>query len=270
MDPLEPFVVEDDPAPDPMYEERARELDDAAIGMCEPIDAEPSPAAPSGEIQVFDPSTGVVTTVIDAKHILACAGLVDPACEDVDAALGDAPFAGLVTFASQAAALLAVVREADNRVREELPFRLDRRSSWTVREAGHTINAPSPEAGTTAYNSELLRDALAALVAGQVIEQEAADRALEVVTPPARVSYALLRELLDALHGGLDMPVEERLRGALHDLLAKEPEPALVQKHAGIKALCKLAAAREAIEACQVELTPPVRRATVKPILRSS
>jgi hypothetical protein len=50
----------------------------------------------------------------------------------------------------------------------------------------------------------------------------------------------------------------------VENLLAGEPEPTYKVKAAGVKALCKLPAAQAAIEACQVPVEPPRRRATVK------
>jgi hypothetical protein len=222
--------------------------------------------ATAGEIQLLDPHTGVVAPVVDARHLLAVAGLVDPACEDIEAALKDAPMADLVCFATRAALLASVVREADNAVRYELPLRLDKGGCWTNRDHGALVESPSPEAGTRAYDSALLHEALARLVDDGIIEPEAAAKALEVVPAPASVSYDDLRLILAGLDGELDQPGYLELRESVAALIAFEPEPRLQQRPGGIKALLKLKAARPAIEACEVQLTPPRRRATVKPL----
>ncbi len=224
------------------------------------------PASPAGAIQVFDPYTGVIEAAVDARRLLSCAGLVPPHCEDIEAALADVPFEALVTFAAKAAELASVVKEADNAVRHQLPLRLDARGKWTVRECGYVVESPSETAGTSGYDSLLLRSACGRLVDEGVIEQEAADRALEVVPVPALVPYATLRLILDALDGELDQPGYVDLREQIAVRILDEPEPRLVQHRSGIAALLKLKAARPVIEACEVELTPPRRRATVKPI----
>ena len=67
----------------------------------------------------------------------------------------------------------------------DLVRRLDRRGSWTYRENGLEVKSSSPEAGTVAYDSTRLFVALADLVDAAKIDREAADNALEWVTPTA-------------------------------------------------------------------------------------
>ncbi len=272
MSEVAPFVVEDGWSGAPVVLHRSDEAEDlgglvaaAARVVARGEQAASAAVPPSGEIQLFDPSTGVVTAAVDARRLLSCAGLVDPDCEDIEAALADVPFEALVTFAAKAAELASVVKEADNAVRHHLPLRLDKLGEWTVRAVGYVVNSPSETAGTSGYDSALLRSACGRLVDEGVIEQEAADRALEVVPVPALVPYAMLRLILDALDGELDQPGYAELREQIGVKILDEPEPRLVQHRSGIVALRKLRAARPVIEACEVPLTPPRRKATVKP-----
>ncbi len=207
------------------------------------------------DLQIMEPSGEL--KAIDAGSLLAAAGIL---------AVDEAATVDLAEFDANVAHLKRIADEARATVGDELVRRLDRRGSWTVREHGYEIKSSSPEAGTTGFDSGLLHDALARLVDDGVIEREAASRALEVVEPSVLVPCSLLRDLRDALDGEHDMDHEDRLRLTLGELLRDEPEPRLVQHRAGINALLKVPAARVAVQACEISLTPPRRKATVKPI----
>lgn len=203
--------------------------------------------------QVLSPS-GEVIRLITAEHLLQAAGIDDPR---------RASTAELAAFSDSADHLTGIAREAKGIVSDELVRTLDRSGSWTRRVDGFVIKAPSPEAGTTAYDTDTLREVLAALVATDVIDQEGADAALEPV--PGTVAFTLeeLMRILTALDGEADQPVHESAQDLVAHALSMVPATTYRQKHAGIKALLKVPAAREAIEACRVEVEPPKRKATV-------
>lgn len=117
----------------------------------------------------------------------------------------------------------SLIAEAEQAASDELVGRLDASASWTRHEGEFTIKAPSPSAGTEAYDTAMLDDALCDLVAEGTIDLKAASAALEVV----------------------------------------HPKPFFKQHARGIAALLKLPAAREAIEACKTTVDPPARKVKV-------
>jgi hypothetical protein len=121
----------------------------------------------------------------------------------------------------------SLLNEAVNAVSDELVKRLDKRGKWTLEVDGLKVTAPSPDAGTTGYDIDALRSALGKLLDAEVIDVDGAYSAIERVAPPP-------------------------------------PQPYWKVKQAGVKALLKLPAAREAIEACRVPVDPPVRKAKVQ------
>lgn len=159
---------------------------------------------------------GEVIQLVSAEHLLQVAGITDLRVADTDQ---------LASFTDDTDHLAAIAREAKGMVSEELVRRLDRRGKWTLHAAGFTITAPSPAAGTVAYDTGLLASALEALLKEDLIDREAADAALEEVTP----------------------------------------DPYLKQKPGGIKALLKMGGrVADAIVACGVAGDPPRRTARVK------
>lgn len=164
--------------------------------------------------QVLSPA-GELVRLVSADDLLHAAGLHDLTTADAEQ---------LAAFTDNADHLTAIAREAKVRVGGELVDRMDRRGKWTFHVGEFDITAPSPDAGATAYDTDMLVAALERLVSDGVIDREAMDAAVELVTP----------------------------------------EPYRKQKAAGIKALLKVPAARDAVEACRVEVEPPRRTAKVK------
>lgn len=117
----------------------------------------------------------------------------------------------------------SLLNEAKGMLSDELVSRLDKRGKWTLEVEGLKVTAPSPDAGTVSYDPVKLHFALRDLHLTGVIDSEAREATEEWV----------------------------------------KPEPYYKVKLAGVKALLKLPAAREAIEACRVETTPAPRKAKV-------
>lgn len=162
---------------------------------------------------------GEPVRLVAAEHLLHAAGLEDPTTAEVEQ---------LAQFADNADHLVAIAREAKGTVSEELIRRLDRRGRWTLHEAGWTITAPSPEAGTVRYDNEQLAATVERLVQQDLIDPEAGLAAIEWFQPPP-------------------------------------PAPYWKQKPAGIKALLKRGGEiAEAIDACRVPAEPPKRAAKIK------
>lgn len=206
-------------------------------------------------LALINRSTGQLVEAVDATRLLAAAGITDPR---------GAETRDLAAFSDDAAVLKRIAAEAQAVAGEEMIRRMDQRASWTLHEEGYTIKAPSPEAGTTAYDVDMLHDALMELQRDGVIDAEGAAGALEESMTTAPVPYDLLRDTLEVLDGDVNPPVVERVAAALIDLLDAEPEPTYRPRLSGIKALMKVPAARERIEACIVKTDPPRRVARVK------
>lgn len=160
---------------------------------------------------------GEVVDAVDAGTLLMAAGI-----GDVDIATND----DLARFVDRATDLRHIATEAQSIASDELVRRMDHDGRWTLRTPTHEVKAPSPEAGTVAYDLKKLIDALDALVGQDAISKEAAHAAVELVCP----------------------------------------EPFYRQKAAGINALLKIPAAQEAIKACRVPAVPPRRQAKVRRI----
>ncbi len=205
-------------------------------------------------LQLID-SAGEVLALVDSTRLLAAAGIHD---------VRDTEVVELAEFTENAAELKRIADEAQGIVSDELVRRLDMNGRWTLRDGGFEIRAASPEAGTVGYDHEPLVAAVTALVADGVISQTAADAAVAPVKPPAEVPWPLLYRAVEALCGGLDMHEEDALARAFESILDGEPATTYRQRHAGIQALLKIPAAREAVAACQVKVAAPRRKATVK------
>jgi hypothetical protein len=198
-------------------------------------------------LSLVNRSNGEITQAIDARSLLAAAGIDDPR---------DATIVDLAEFTDNTRELASIAAEARKLVSDELIRRLDQSGRWTWRGAVWEVKAPSPEAGTVRYHTHLLRDALAQLVADGVISEEGARSAVALDVHTVEVSYGLLHGLLTVAKGPM---LDE-----LHELLADEPAASYHQRPAGIRGLLKIPAARAAIEACRLPATPPPRTARVR------
>ncbi len=153
-----------DGAPDPMYEEKARELDDAAAGRCEPID-EPIDAEPPGAevvaidavaevIEIVNPATG------QAIDLNATTDVVAGALDDVRALEGR-------------------LRDYKSELTKELLRRMDYARTWAAHLRGFgKVSGDAPRAPD--YDGKILRSRLMALVP-EVLSKEAVDEAVELV-----------------------------------------------------------------------------------------
>lgn len=117
---------------------------------------------------------GEVVQVLTAQDFLRSQGIDDLATADIET---------LAALPEQADHLISVIREARGQICDQLVVVLDRRAKGTGRVDGFKITIPSAEAGTHAYEPELLAAALGRLVESGVIDQEAVDDAIEMVRP---------------------------------------------------------------------------------------
>lgn len=183
-----------------------------------------------------------------------------------------APTEGLAAAVDYAADLRRQLQEFESALGDELVARLDRAASWTLRcgppdgLVQYEVKAPSPEAGTTAYDEHAMEQELRALLERGTIAPEAAQAALErglnlVVRVPFDAD-------LDALEGALrgavsitisDVECEVVAAGGLRKTSA-----------AGIKALLKVPGTKAAIERATRRVTPPARKAKVKAIRKEA
>jgi hypothetical protein len=198
---------------------------------------------------------GEVVEAVDAHTLLYAAGVPT---------LHDAPMEQLAEVKEKLSALKSITAEADGLLDGEIVHRQDLDCRWTTHVGPYTVKSSSPVAGTVSYDVERLRAVLAELVTDGVISAAGAMGAVETIEPTAAVPYGLLRAVLRALDGEASQFDQEMAAQWVENLLAGEPEPTYKVKAAGVKALCKLPAARAAIEACQVPVEPPRRKATVK------
>lgn len=224
--------------------------------MTDDTDTRPLPtmADPQGEL----------VKLITAEDLLRAAGL--------DAAeLGGAEIADLAGFTDNAGHLVAIAKEATETVGGELVRRLDRRGRWTLREAGYVINAPSPAAGTTKYDTDALLQALRDLVKLDAIDQAGADAALEPVPGTVTVDAAYLQAVHERLLELQQLEGAEHVTAATSDallatteLLARMPATTYRQKPGGIQALLKLGGdIAERLQLAQRTVEPPPRKAKV-------
>lgn len=202
-------------------------------------------------LALVDTGTGELVDTVDARSLLAAAGI---------AAVQLASNEQLATFMADTDELRRVASEAKGQVGDELIARMDRNGKWTLRAGGFEVKSASPEAGTVVYDIDRLCRALADLAASGAISYEGQAAAIEVVHPTVAVSYPFLHDVLRALDGSQDQVVYEEIRR----LLLGESEPTRKVKTAGVKALLKVPAAREAIESCQITAEPPRRTARVR------
>lgn len=154
---------------------------------------------------------------------------------------------------------------------DELLRRLDRRGKWTLRvgdpegEVQYEIKAPSPDAGTKAYDPHALEKVLRALVARDTIDEEGATAALKrTITFTAEVPLAGDLEQAAKILEGVQITVAGAGQLELRDV---KPTRAVVQ--AGINALLKVPGT-DSIEKARVDVAAPTRRAKVKAIRKGA
>jgi hypothetical protein len=105
------------------------------------------------------------------------------------------------------------LKETRDQISRELIGRMDKRASWTLREDGFKVSAPSP-APKTEYDGYELHQVVQSLVAEGLIDGEAAEEAVEI-----RVEYRPRVRGVNALRK-LGSDVADRV-----DLCAREVEP---------------------------------------------
>lgn len=203
-------------------------------------------------LALIDKGTGEIVDAVDAAGLLAAAGIVDIEAATVEQ---------LVEFIGSADELRQVAAEAKGEVGDELIARMDRDGKWTFRTKRFELTSLSPEAGTVGYDIDLLRDALATLVATGVISYAGSHAALEPVHPTVPVSYKFLRHVLSALDG---YETADDIFEEVHRLLLTEPDLTYKVRLAGVNALLKIPDARDAIEACRIKTQPRRRVVNVK------
>lgn len=174
--------------------------------------------------------------------------------------LGEADTSDLAKFIDNVIELGHIASEARGMVSDELVARLDANACWTLRVDGWQLKTASPAAGSVSYDVSQLRAALETLVADGVISRAAAWGAVEPVRATVTVPYRLLRDVLRALDG---YEVAEPIFDEIERIVLGEPEPTYKLRLAGVKALLKIRAARDVIEACEVSVTPPRRTVQV-------
>jgi hypothetical protein len=108
----------------------------------------------------------------------------------------DASTETLACWLTEARELDERMREEKRRVVQELLNRMDRDAQYTLRAGDMEIKGDGP-ASPTEYDAEPLRAALEEFVDGEVISQDALDRAVEIVPvykPRANGLKALVRQ----------------------------------------------------------------------------
>lgn len=203
-------------------------------------------------LALIDKGTGELVSTVDARSLLAAAGISDVLIAGNDQ---------LAAFMSDADELRRVAAEAKGKAGDELIARMDRNGKWTLHTTSYEVKSASPEAGSVAYDIDRLCGVLDGLAASGVISYEGSAAAVETIQPTVAVSYLFLRDVLRALDGVEPSDqVYEEIRG----LLLGESDPVYKIKPAGVKALLKVPAARSAIESCQVTVEAPRRTARVR------
>lgn len=211
----------------------------------------------SAAVSLLTPA-GEVIEAVDARTVLRAAGIDD---------IETAETVNLAAFDGRARELESIVKEARGLANARLVADLDAEARWTVRVGAYLIKAPSPKAGTVAYDPGALYAALLGLVVGGHMTQAAMDGAVRDARPVAQVPWELLRDVVEAIWywNGLDHPDYIRITGALQRILDGEPtEPRWTVVLGGVDRLLKLGGpVAEVIEGCRVEVEPPRRVAKV-------
>lgn len=177
--------------------------------------------------------------------------------------LAEAQPEALADAVVQSEQLRGELADLESVISAELVRRLDRSASWTMRvgdPAGarqFEIKAPSPDAGTTGYDAELLLQELRALVERGTIDASAAGRALErTVTITLRLPI------------GADPRKVEETAWRLVDMGGEIVDPTKVDRAhkpvAGqIAKLRKVPGTGSALDRAMVKFDPPSRKAKV-------
>lgn len=117
-------------------------------------------STPDAPVRVVDRHTGEVFVLAQAPAVLIASVL-----GQIDQAIADH---------------LGLLRDAKRVLGDELIARMDTEGEWTQRAPGVKVSAPSPSAGTTTWDAELLRSILDDLVTEKKITADAALRACKV------------------------------------------------------------------------------------------
>ncbi len=205
--------------------------------------------------------------ILDAEVVPAVTVVPDHATGEV-VDLREADDERLVEYIGTGDELVDRVRAHQDHARAELVRRMDRDLSWTRRigdpKSGlqHELSVPSPDAGTTEYLADELLEVLRALVADDVVSQEAAESAMTrtmtvtVAIPldedPEEIAEVLRRSAGDIRVG----PTVFRF------VKATTEQKALKSR---VDKLLKVKATVEAISAIAKEIKP-ARKLKIKPI----
>lgn len=154
--------------------------------------------------------------------------------------------------------------ELESRLSDELVARLDRGAEWTQRfgdpkgDRQFEISAPSPTAGTEAYDATLLLDELRALVDRQTIDASAADTALvRTVTVVFQVPLAGNPKKVADTALAIDSVGDE-------PVVAQSASVAPKVSLGGIAKLRKVPGTGAALDRAKIPVNPPARRAKIK------
>ncbi len=109
----------------------------------------------------------------------------------------EAPTDRLARFLEDSAELAGQLGEAKSAVEREVLRRMDAEASWTAVAGEFQLQAPSPEAGMTYYDTEALRAALVGLGKRGLIARQAARAALKTdITVEHKAQRAGVKALL--------------------------------------------------------------------------
>lgn len=143
------------------------------------------------------------------------------------------------------------LKQTDTAIGGEMLTRMDRAAEWTRRvrigDREYTFTAPSPQAGSTEYDADLLELALTELVNGGIIDPDTADKALvREINVTIKVPHgASLDEFLEA---SLNLPHATAARASVKTHLPT------------ITKLLKIAGAKDAVRASGSIKEPGERR----------
>lgn len=179
---------------------------------------------------------------------------------------GDPP-ERLAAAADAIAEMRSELNEVEAALKIELVNRLDRTGKWTQRwrqgDVEYEVKAPSPDAGTTSYDTAQLRDRLRAHIQEADIDPDAADAALEqTIVVTFRLSLhedANPEKLADTIRGAQSIEI------AGTPVLVADAQASTKARVAGMNALAKIPACKDTVEAVTKTLPGTLRKATVKP-----
>lgn len=156
--------------------------------------------------------------------------------------LGNASDSELAAFRAACEEVALEITKANDLLSKEILERMDRSAEWTRRvrigESEYVFTAPSPNAGTTEYDPDILEIALTELVDSGVIDAETAAK-------------ALVREVTVKIAVPWGLPLEPFTQEA-HDLPhATSAESSVKVNLPTINRLLKVAGVAEAVKAAQ-------------------